>query len=164
MASGSVPTVVHELAHQWFGDSVVVANWRDIWLNEGAATFMEVRYAETHDGESGQQWLGEWYDALAGDASFWDLEVADPGPEHMFDWAVYQRGGMALQALRHRIGNDDFWRLLRRWVTSNRGGNGSTEQFRAMAEQVSGESLDGFFDAWITARTRPARTAANGLD
>ncbi|GAB3767609.1 aminopeptidase N [Nocardioides ginsengisegetis] len=163
LTSEAVTTVVHELAHQWFGDSVAVANWRDIWLNEGAATFMEARYAETHGGQSAQQWLEYWYDTLADDADFWTLQVDDPGRDHIFDWQVYQRGGMALQALRHRIGNDDYWRLLRQWVHSRAGGNGSTRQFEALAEQVSGQQLDGFFKAWLVDPTRPARTAANGL-
>ncbi|MFC4786703.1 M1 family metallopeptidase [Nocardioides sp. MAHUQ-72] len=163
LSSGSVGTVVHELAHQWFGDSVAVRSWRDIWLNEGAATFMEARYAEAHGGERAQQWMEDWYDSLGGQPSFWSLDVADPGPAHLFDWPVYQRGGMALQALRHRIGNDDFWRLLRTWLRTKARGNGSTEEFTALAERVSGEDLDGFFDAWLRDPGRPARTAANGF-
>jgi aminopeptidase N len=163
LSQDSLTTVVHELAHQWLGDSVAIANWRDIWLNEGAATFMEARYAEKHGGQSAQRWLDYWYDTLADDASFWELVVADPGRDQIFDWAVYQRGGMALQALRHRIGNDDFWRLLRTWVRERRGGHGSTEQFTALAEQVSHEDLDGFFQAWLRDQVRPERTAANGF-
>jgi aminopeptidase N len=160
---GSVTTVVHELAHQWFGDSVAVANWRDIWLNEGAATFMEVRYTASHGGESGEHWLSDWYAVLADDPTFWRLPIDDPGPDHLFAWQVYQRGGMTFQALRNRIGPDDFAVLLDRWLTGNRGGNGSTEEFRALASEVSGEDLQGFFDAWLSSGTRPDPTAANGL-
>jgi aminopeptidase N len=156
-------TVVHELAHQWFGDSVAVHGWRDVWLNEGAATFMEARYAETHGGRSAQAWLDSGYDAQPPGASFWHLEVADPGPGHLFDRAVYQRGGMTLQALRHRIGDADFWSLLRRWLSVGAGGTGSTPQFEAMAEQVSGVDLDGFFHDWLHTTTKPPRTEDNGL-
>jgi aminopeptidase N len=163
LSAGSLTTVVHELAHQWFGDSVSVAGWRDIWLNEGAATFMEVRYAETHGGESGRRWLDRVYDTLAHDKVFWDLVVADPGPTRIFDWSVYERGAMTLQALRQRIGEEDFWLLLRTWLADRRDGNGSTEDFEALAEQLSGEDLAAFFDAWLTTRTRPERTAENGL-
>jgi aminopeptidase N len=162
-------TVVHELAHQWLGDSVAVEGWKDIWLNEGAATFMEMYYAEKHGGPSAQHVLHAYYDGYDDDDAFWDLTVADPCPSHagcvtqIFDSRVYQRGGIALQALRNRIGDDDFWRLLRRWVSDNAGGNGSTADFQALAEEVSGDDLDGFFDAWLHASTKPADTADNGL-
>jgi len=155
--------VVHELAHQWLGDSVAVENWRDIWLNEGTATFMEVRYAETHGGQPAPDWLRSRYDAFGADDDLWNLDIADPGPRRLFDFSVYLRGGMALQALRQRIGEEDFWVLLRRWVGDNRLGNGSTPEFQALAEQVSGEELDGFFQAWLRERSRPAATPENGL-
>lgn len=163
LGGDGLTTVVHELAHQWLGDSVAVANWRDIWLNEGAATFMEARYAETHGGQSAQRWLHSWYDSLRTDTDFWNLRLADPGRAHLFDWAVYQRGGMLLQALRNRVTNVVFWQLLRTWVAQHRGGNGSSEDFVALAEQVSGQDLTGFFQAWLQDRTVPAPTAANGL-
>ena len=70
---------------------------------------------------------------------------------------------MALQALRHRVGEAAFWSIVRTWLADRAGGNGSTEQFRALAEQVSGQDLAGFFDAWLVAPTRPERTAANGF-
>jgi aminopeptidase N len=155
--------VVHELAHQWFGDSVAVESWRDIWLNEGAATFMEVRYDETHGGQPASDWLRTRYDAFGAADDLWNLDLADPGPRRLFDLPVYLRGAMALQALRQRIGEEDFWVLLRRWVEENRYGNGSTPAFSALAEQVSGEDLDGFFQAWLRERSKPASTAENGL-
>lgn len=155
--------LVHEIAHQWFGDSVAVRSWRDIWLNEGAATFMEARYDETHGGPSAQRWLERTHASLSGWEEFWELRVDDPGPGRIFDTPVYLRGGMAFQALRTRIGEDDFWRLLRTWVRERRGGHGSTAQLEALAEQVSGQDLGGFFDAWLRTPRAPARTAANGL-
>ena len=163
LGGGGLPTVVHELAHQWFGDSVAVQGWRDIWLNEGAATFVEAWYAEAHGGRAGQLWLTGLYEDLPAKSSFWDLPIADPGADQIFAREVYLRGGMTFQALRHRVGEADFRHLLRRWVGDRRGGNGSTEQFIALAELVSGEDLAGFFQAWLVDRSRPARTAANGL-
>jgi aminopeptidase N len=163
LTPGDTYLLVHELAHQWFGDDVAVRSWRDIWLNEGFATYLEKRYDETHGGQSAATWLRNRYDALGGGSSFWSLPVADPGPGHLFDAAVYLRGAMTLQALRHRIGGAEFRTLLRTWVRVHARGNGSTAQFRALAEQVSGEDLTGFFDAWLVSTTKPADIVANGL-
>jgi aminopeptidase N len=163
LGRGSTFLMVHELAHQWLGDSVSVRNWRDIWLNEGAATFMEVRHAETHGGQSAHAWLMSRYTGAPAGDSFWNLRIGDPGAARMFDFRIYLRGAMALQALRQRVGNADFWRVLRAWVRTHRGGNGSTRQFHALAERVSGANLDGFFDAWFFTPAKPARTRANGL-
>ena len=159
----SLTTVVHELAHQWFGDSVAVRQWRDIWLNEGFASFMERAYAEAHGGLDAQQWLENTWKAYGVNDSLWTLDIADPGPNEIFAWQVYLRGSMAMQALRHRVGEDDFWTILRTWAADRAGGNGSVSDFRTLSEQVSGEDLDGFFDAWLTAGTKPAGTAENGL-
>jgi len=162
-------TVVHELAHQWFGDSVAVEGWKDIWLNEGSATFFEVYYAETHGEMTGDQWLRDQYNGIAANSDFWDHEVADPCPSHescvnsIFAWWVYNRGGMALQALRNVIGDADFFQVLHTWVTENKGGNGDTAEFQALAEHVSGQDLGAFFDAWLHDTEKPADTAANGL-
>jgi aminopeptidase N len=160
---GNLWLVVHEQAHQWFGDSVAVRSWRDIWLNEGPARFMEVRYRETHGGEPARQWLRTSYDARAASADFWGLGIADPGRRHLFDGPVYERGAMTLQALRNRVGEDDFWTILRTWVADRAGGNGSTDDFHALAEEVSGENLTGFFEAWVFTGEKPADTADNGL-
>ena len=155
--------IAHEQAHQWFGDSVSVARWRDIWLNEGAASFMEVRYAERRGQLHAQRWLRRTHRSIAPGASFWNLRIGNPGPERMFAWPVYLRGAMTFQALRHRIGGQDFWALLRTWLATHRDGNASSEDFEALAEEISGEGLDGFFDAWLRSSDRPAATAANGL-
>lgn len=162
-------TLVHELAHQWFGDSVSVESWSDIWLNEGAATFFEWRHAEAHGGVPAASRLRSAYDALGADDEFWTTRVADPCPtlQHcvssIFAPAVYQRGSMTFQALRNRVGQADFSTLLRRWVAEHGGGTGSTAEFAALAEQVSGEDLDGFFAAWLSTPAKPADTVANGL-
>ena len=165
-------TVVHELAHQWFGDHVAVEGWKDIWLNEGPATFFEVYWNETHGGEPADGWLHDRYDFYGAGNDFWHHEVADPCPEpsgcdnvlDIFEEFVYNRGGMALQALRNVIDDDDvFFELLGRWVTDRAGTTGSTAQFEALAEEVTGLDLDDFFDAWLHSPTKPAETAANGL-
>ena len=161
--TGAGSVVVHELAHQWFGNSVSLEDWSDIWLNEGAATFMEIRHAEVRGGPSGQQWLESLYDETFHDTEFWRVRLADPGPGRMFHAAVYERGGMTFQALRHKVGERAFWQVLRSWVSLHRGGNASTADFEELAEQVTGVSLGAFFDVWLRGTTRPDRTAANGL-
>ena len=155
--------LVHELAHQWFGDSVSVQRWRDIWLNEGFATFMEVYYDERTGGQRAQQWLRENRRGLADFKAFWRLDLTDPGSARIFDNAVYQRGAMALQALRHRIGDKPFWRVMRTWVRDHRYANATVGSFAALAEEVHGRPLDGLFRAWLRTPRPPAVTSANGL-
>jgi len=161
---GAISLVVHELAHQWFGDSVSVDRWRDIWLNEGLATFMEIYWAETHGGRTGDQFLDDTYEAMRDRTDFWKLRIDDPGTARLFDGAVYMRGAMAAQALRNKIGDEQFWTLLRTWLDDRGGGNGSVPDFIALAESISGQNLGGFFTAWLHDELRPAKIAANGFD
>ncbi len=155
--------LVHELGHQWFGNSVSVRRWRDIWLNEGFAQFLQHYWLETHRGQPAQQWLRKTHRAFASTSGFWRLDIADPGPARVFDNAVYVRGAMAVQALRHRIGDRTFWRLLRAWTDQRRHGTGGIGDFRTLAEKVARQPLDGFFRAWLSAPRAPAVTRRNGL-
>ncbi len=156
-------TVVHELAHQWFGDDVSVDRWRDIWLNEGFASFAEWLYSEHHGGYSAQRQLRDTYGVYGAHSPFWTRSVADPGPQHLFSEPVYVRGAMTLQALRHRIGDRDFHTVLRSWVRQHHGSTATIEEFEALAASVSGQQLGGFFDSWLRTPAKPADTAANGL-
>ena len=158
-----VSLVVHELAHQWFGDDVAVQRWRDIWLNEGFASFMEWRWEEDHGGPKANSMLDVLYSGMSVSTGFWRVPIADPGAERVFSQAVYQRGAMTLQALRNRIGEETFWLLIRTWLAEQAGGNATSEEFEALAERISGQDLKSFFTAWLRAPQKPARTAANGL-
>lgn len=153
--------VAHEQAHQWLGDSVSLRRWRDIWLNEGLATYLEWTYEFSRGDVSPRERMRELYDAVG--PGWWALPIGDPGPGFIFAPQVYLRGAMTAQALRNRIGSEAFWRVLRTWVARHRHGTAGTAQFIALAEQASGRQLDGFFDAWLHGRTRPPRTAAYGL-
>lgn len=157
--------VVHELAHQWFGDSVSVQRWRDIWLNEGFATFAEVAYDAAHGGPSVRAWLDRVYDERCrqGGSSFWTLDISNPGPAKVFDEPVYDRGSMVLAALQNRIGATAMRDLLRTWVAAHHDGNATVAQFEALASARTGQDLRGFFQAWLRSGTVPAGTPANGL-
>ncbi|MEU7301639.1 M1 family metallopeptidase [Streptomyces sp. NPDC007206] len=149
-------TIVHELAHQWFGDSVSVAQWKDIWLNEGFATYAQWLWAEHRGTRSAHDSFLAAYDALPADSSFWQTKVADPQRDTMFASAVYQRGAMTLQMLRERIGDKAFFTLLPAWTKLHRYGNADTAGFVRLAERVSGQQLDDLFHTWLFTTGKPA--------
>jgi aminopeptidase N len=148
-------TVSHELAHEWFGDSVSVATWRDIWLNEGFATFAGDLWAEHTGGENTIAAAGGTWRRIAASDPFWHQSIADPGRDGMFSRAVYFRGGMTLSALRHKVGDAKFFELLRTWTHDRHLANGTTAQFIALAEQVTGQDLTSFFRTWLWDQTKP---------
>jgi aminopeptidase N len=145
--------VVHELAHQWFGNSLTVADWRYIWLNEGFATYAEWLWSEVTGGQSADQHAAQWHAKLGGRVS--DLLVGSPGVARMFDERVYRRGALTLHALRRRVGDVVFFELLRTWTTQHRHGTVTTEQFTALAERLSGQRLDDLFHAWLNRAALP---------
>ncbi|PJJ65061.1 M1 family metallopeptidase [Compostimonas suwonensis] len=153
-ADADASVVVHELAHQWYGDSVALGRWADIWLNEGFATYAEWLWAESQGGLTPQETF-DYYYANADDA-FWSTVVADPGAAGIFDGPVYTRGAMALQALRTAVGDEAFFAILKGWASDNAGGSVTTAQFIDYAEQVSGQDLTALFDAWIFTPSKPA--------
>jgi aminopeptidase N len=147
-------TVAHELAHQWIGNSVTPETWQDLWLNEGFATYAEWLWTDSRGGTTVEQSFDAVYSTPAED-EFWATPPGDPTPQTLFAAAIYDRGAAALQALRVEIGDEAFFTLLRRWATENAGGNVSTADLVALAEQVSGQQLDAFFDTWIYAAGKP---------
>lgn len=155
--------VVHELAHQWFGDDLTLTRWRDIWLNEGFATYLEWRRREAVSSTTAAQRLAQELDLRPAGDAFWRVEPGDPGRHALFDESVYVRGAMTLQALRTRIGDDTFGRLLRTWAVSNSGTHVTGPEFEALAAELSGQDLSAFFDAWLRTARRPDTTVENGL-
>ncbi len=146
--------VVHELAHQWFGDDIALAQWDDIWLNEGFATYSEYLYREQVEP------LFDIDTAMADLAALDPAVVAlpvpgDPGPDQLFAAAVYLRGALTLHALRRTIGDNAFFTTLRHYVETFGSANVVTSDFTGIAEEISGQRLDDFFEAWLHEESLP---------
>jgi aminopeptidase N len=139
--------IAHELAHQWFGNSVTVRRWRDIWLHEGFASYAEWLWSEHNGGPDADELARQHHERLR--ASPQDLLLADPGPRDMFDDRVYKRGALTLHALREQLGDEKFFALLRDWTTRHRHGNVNTDDFTRLAAAYSDESLQQLWDAWL---------------
>lgn len=155
--AAAIATIAHEQAHQWFGDSLTPARWSDTWLNEAFATYTEWMYAEKTGGLPVQKWFDQAYAPAATDGR-WKVGTAAPGRNHIFDWAVYDRGAMTLHMLRKQLGDKAFFGLVKRWAAEHRGGNVSTAQFIALAEQVAHKDLRKFFTQWLYAPVKPPIT------
>lgn len=152
--------MVHELAHQWFGDSVSPRTWSDLWLNEGHASWYEARYAEEHADKPLERRMRDAYTRSDG----WRAEggpparPAAPAPGEkisLFRPVMYDGSALVLYALRQEIGSGAFDRLERLWVRKHRDSDASTADFTGLASRVAGRDLTTFFDGWLYAKTTP---------
>ncbi|WP_067814815.1 M1 family metallopeptidase [Nocardia inohanensis] len=150
---GSERLVAHELAHQWFGNSLTIRRWRDIWLHEGFACYAEWIWSEASGGPSADQQARAAHAVLARLPQ--DLTLADPGPKFMFDDRVYKRGALTLHALRLELGDRAFFDLLREWTARYRHASVTTDEFTDLAGHYSAGSLRPLWDGWLYARPLP---------
>jgi aminopeptidase N len=144
---------VHELAHQWFGNSLTVADWRHIWLNEGFATYAEWLWSAESGGRTAQAHARTWHSRMAPGPA--DLRIGDPGVARMFDERVYKRGALTLHALRHEMGDEGFFVLVKTWAAEHRHGVVTTADFVALSESCAGRSLQEFFARWLDSPRLP---------
>ncbi|MCX4906634.1 M1 family metallopeptidase [Streptomyces sp. NBC_00878] len=160
----SVELLVHELAHQWYGNSVTPKTWRDMWLNEGFATYAEWLWAEDHGGDSAQ----DVFDALYRDAYYDTREASDavwafppakpPSAARISDSPVYQRGGMVLHKIRQSVGDDTFYDIVQGWAAAHRHGNADTADFTAYVEKKApGVDFSGIWKDWLYGDGKPDR-------
>ncbi len=148
-------TLAHELAHQWYGDDVTLARWRDIWLNEGFAEFSSWLWDEHTGGTTGAEYLKKLLALPAGN-SVWNPPPGNPGAaDQIFSNSVYERGAGTLQALREKVGDRTFFRIMRGWLVAHRYGNARVPQFVAYAERVAHRDLTAFFHNWLYRKGKP---------
>ena len=140
-------TMVHELAHMWFGDWVSLDSWAEMWRNEGFATYFQLMWAMRDDPTA----LNLHMDSLAAfiEDNSNTFPLNDPPPESLFSFDVYQKGALVAHALRQEIGDDAFFNGLRLYFDRFGGGTASDEDFKQVMEQTAGRGLDDFFDSWF---------------
>jgi aminopeptidase N len=145
--------IAHELAHQWFGNSVTARRWRDIWLHEGFACYAEWLWSEDCGDRTADD-LARYHHQRLADLPQ-NLSLTDPGPRDMFDDRVYKRGALTLHMLRRRVGDENFFALLRDWTTRYRHSTASTDDFTGLAANYANESLRPLWDAWLYSKDLP---------
>lgn len=144
----NLEVIAHEMSHQWFGDSVALSSWAEIWLNEGFASYAEYLVVENFDGKQrADQVLDAWEKALPHSVD--QAPVAAPTVQGMFGNNSYLKGGFILHMLRQEMGDAAFFKTLQTYAARFRNRSATTDDFRAVAEEVSGKSLGSFFDQWL---------------
>ncbi|RDB45307.1 M1 family peptidase [Tsukamurella tyrosinosolvens] len=139
--------VAHELAHQWFGNSLTLTRWKDIWLHEGFACYSEWMWAQECGQATTQQMAARYYAKLA--ASPNDIVVGDPGPDLMFDDRVYKRGALTVHAVRVALGDPAFFTMLHEWTSEFAHQSVTTEDLITLAAKYSPEPLRTLWRTWL---------------
>jgi len=153
------PLIAHEIAHQWFGNSASEASWNHVWLSEGFATYFSILYLEDVYGDEkrkeevllDRKQVIEYF--KKNPAPIVDNSIKDP--MKVLSANSYQKGGWVLNMLRHKLGDETFWKGIRKYYETYKNSNAMTKDFRDVMEAVSGENLEEFFTQWIFTKGYP---------
>ena len=151
--------IAHEIAHQWFGNSVTENSWNHVWLSEGFATYFAVLYLEAVHGSGRRKQemtkdrkeIFEYY--LKNPSPIIDLSIKNP--EKVLNINTYQKAGWMLHMLRHQLGDKLFWEGIRDYYTKYQNKNVMSSDFQKTMEQVSGKNLQEYFDQWLFIKGYP---------
>ena len=145
--------VAHEIAHQWFGDSVTESTWADLWLSEGFATYFAGLFLEQHDGEEAfQAYMNKAAETAIKFAKRSETPIHDRVTPRLFDLLNannYQKGAWVLHMLRERLGDAVFFRAVRTYYATHKDSTATTEDLRSAMEKASGMNLRQFFQRWV---------------
>ncbi|WP_182524949.1 M1 family metallopeptidase [Nocardioides dongkuii] len=152
----SPEVLVHEMAHHWYGDQVTPRDWRDVWMNEGMAMYLQGVWTAEDTGTSVEQVMDAWaveeptYRAESGPPAAYD-------PRTFGEGNIYYGPALMWHELRERVGDEEFWAMVRAWPASRDNGHGSRDEYLAWIEEQTGEELTAFFDDWLLGETTPSR-------
>jgi len=154
LITSSIPFTVHELAHQWGGNSVSLANWQNVWLKEGFATYAEWLWLTRERGayeldKMAARFLREIR------SSGLAYPIGRPAPDDLFNEGSYSGGAVALHALRAQVGDEAFFEILRTFLARYRGSHASTGDFLMLAEEISGQDLQVYSETWLNSTELP---------
>lgn len=149
--------IAHELAHEWFGNSVSLAQWKDIWLNEGFATYLSMLWIEHSRGQAAMlREMNTYYTVIAAQTRQ-ATAPANPPQDNLFNDGVYLRGAWTLHVLRLTVGDRVFFDILRAYYDRFKYGNATTTDFISIASEVSGQDLNDLLQAWLFDEKVPAK-------
>lgn len=163
---GLVNVIAHEIAHQWFGDSVTESTWSDLWLSEGFATYFAGLFIERYEGKAAfQQYMRHAADTYFNFEKKTLMPIHDTETEDLFKLLNannYQKGAWVLHMLRSELGDEKFFRGIRIYYNAHKNSVADTEDLRSAFEKASGRDLRDFFAHWIYGAGHPRYELAWG--